>query len=74
LLTEDKIMNLNRYKFHPISSDRYAHARDKILHHLLWNILPVTVMLVLFGWVSLQAGKMIDASKPSSKVAVGLVE
>jgi hypothetical protein len=48
--------------------------RDKILHHLLWNILPVTVMLVLLGWVSLQAGKMIDASKPSSKVAVGLVE
>ena len=67
-------MNLNRYKFHPISSDRYTHARDKILHHLLWNILPVIVMLVLLGWVSLQAGKMIDASKPSSKVAVGLVE
>jgi hypothetical protein len=67
-------MNLNRYKFHPISSDRYAHARDKILHHLLWNILPVTVMLLLLGWVSLQVGKMIDASKPSSKVAVGLVE
>jgi hypothetical protein len=67
-------MNLSRYKFHPISSDRYAHARDKILHHLLWNILPVTVMLLLLGWVSLQVGKMIDASKPSSKVAVGLVE
>jgi hypothetical protein len=67
-------MNLNRYKFHPISSDRYAHARDKILHHLLWNILPVTVMLVLLGWASLQAGKMIDASKPSGKVAVDLVE
>jgi len=67
-------MNLNRYKFHPISSDRYAHARDKILHHLLWNILPITVMLLLLGWVSLQVGKMIDASKPSSKVAVGLVE
>jgi hypothetical protein len=67
-------MNLNRYKFYPISPDRYAHARDKILHHLLWNILPVTVMLVLFGWVSLQAGKMIDASKMSSKVAVSLTE
>jgi len=67
-------MNLNRYKFHPISSDLYAHARDKILHHLLWNILPVTVMLVLLGWVSLQAGKMIDASKTSNNVAVGLAE
>jgi hypothetical protein len=31
-------------------------------------------MLVLFGWVSLQAGKMIDASKMSSKVAVSLTE
>ena len=67
-------MNLNRYKFHPISSDRYAHARDKILHHLLWNILPVTVMLLLLGWVSLQVGKMIEASKPASRVAVGFVE
>lgn len=67
-------MNLNRYKFHPISPDRYAQARDKILHHLLWNILPVTVMLVLLGWVSLQAGKIIDASKTSSNVAVGLAE
>jgi hypothetical protein len=67
-------MNLNRYKFYPISPDRYAHARDKILHHLLWNILPVTVMLVLLGWASLQAGKMIDASKPSGNVAVDLVE
>ena len=67
-------MNLNRYKFHPINHDRYAHARDKILYHLLWNILPVTVMLVLLGWVSLQAGKMIDASKTPSNVAVGLAE
>jgi hypothetical protein len=67
-------MNLNRYKPHPMTLDRYAHARDKILHHFLWNILPVTIMLVLLGWVSLQAGKMIDESKPSSKVAVGLVE
>ena len=67
-------MNLNRYKFHPISLDRYAHARDKILYHLLWNILPVTIMLVLLGWVSLQAGKMIEASKPSSEAAVGLAE
>jgi len=36
--------------------------------------LPVTVMLVLLGWVSLQAGKMIDASKTSSQVIVGLAE
>lgn len=67
-------MSLNRYKFNPISPDLYAHARDKILHHLLWNVLPVIVMLLLLGWVSLQAGKMIDASKTSSNVAVGLAE
>lgn len=63
-------MNLDRYKFHPMSQDRYAHTRDKILYHLLWNILPVTVMLMLLGWVSLQAGKMIEASKPSNETVV----
>jgi hypothetical protein len=67
-------MNLSRYKFHPMSQDRYAHVWDKILHHLLWNILPVVVMLVLLGWVCLQAGKMIEASKPSSAAAVGSAE
>jgi hypothetical protein len=57
-----------------MSQDRYAHARDKILHHLLWNILPITVMLMLLGWVSLQAGRMIEASKPSNETVVDLAE
>ena len=67
-------MNLLRYKYHPMREDRCAHVRDRILYHLRWDILPVVAMLILLGWVSLQAGKMIDASKHSSEVSVGQVE
>ncbi len=52
----------------------YDHARARIFHHLKWNILPVVAMLLLLGWVSLQAGKMIDASRQSTDESVGLIE
>ena len=59
-------MYLNRHN--------YDHARDRIFYHMKWNILPVVVMLILLGWVSLQAGEMIDSSRQSSDESVGLIE
>ena len=67
-------MYLNRYKLHPDYKEHYVHARDKIFYHLRWNILPVAAMLILLGWMSLQAGKMIDESKRSINETVGQVE
>ena len=67
-------MYLNRNKAHFISKSHYGHARARIFYHLKWNILPVAAMLILLGWVSLQAGKMIDESKRSTGESVGLVE
>lgn len=67
-------MYLNRLKLQPISKEDYVQVRDRILYHLGWNILPVVVMLVLLGWVSLQAGKMIDESRQASGESVALIE
>lgn len=67
-------MNLDRYKPYLVNQDRYAYAREKFLYHLLWNVLPVTVMLLLFGWLSLQAGSMIEASKPSGEAVAKVSE
>jgi hypothetical protein len=69
----DKIMYFNRYKLHPAYKEHYVYARDKFFYHLRWNILPVAVMLILLGWMSLQAGKMIDESKLSTNESVGQV-
>ena len=69
-----KIMYLNRHKQHTISKGHYDHARDRIFYHLRWNILPVAAMLILLGWVSLQAGKMIEESKQSTTESVTLIE
>jgi hypothetical protein len=46
----------------------------RIFYHLRWNVLPVLSMLILLGWVSLQAGKMIDESKQATPESVGLIE
>ena len=69
-----KIMYLNRQNLYAISKGHYDHARARIIYHLKWNILPVAVMLILLGWVSLQAGKMIDESKLSTGESVGVIE
>ena len=63
-------MDLNRCKAQLFNQARYVYAVNRILYHLKWNILPVAVMLILLGWVSLQAGKLIDASKQSSVPSV----
>jgi len=67
-------MYLNRERRYSILKDQYDHARDRICYHLKCNILPVAVMLILLGWVSLQAGKWIDASKRSTDKSDGLAE
>ena len=67
-------MYLNRLRQHSILRGQYSLARARILYHLKWNILPVVAMLILLGWASLQAGKMIDESKQSTEKSVGLVE
>ena len=59
---------------HFIRKNHYGHARDRILYHLKWNILPVAAMLIILGWISLQAGEMIDDSKQSMDESVRLVE
>ncbi len=66
-------MYLNN-KPHLISKNHYGHARDRILYHLKWNILPVAAMLIVLGWLSLQAGEIIDESKQSMNESVSLVE
>jgi len=67
-------MYLIRQKLHPVTKEQYVQARGKILYHLKWNILPIVAMLLLLGWVSLQAGKMIDESRQSTESSVGLRE
>jgi len=67
-------MYLDRLKQHSVLKSQYDHAKARIFYHLKWNILPVVAMLILLGWVSLQAGKMIDESKRSTGESVGLVE
>jgi sorbitol-specific phosphotransferase system component IIC len=69
---EGKIMYLNKDKLYFIGRGHYDHARARILHHLRWNILPVIAMLMLFVWVSLHMGKIIDEKKPP--VAESLVQ
>jgi hypothetical protein len=66
-------MYLNN-KPHLTSKNHYGHARDRIIYHLKWNILPVAAMLIVLGWLSLQAGEMIDESKQSMNESVSLVE
>ena len=67
-------MYLNRLRLDSILKGPHDLIRTRILYHLKWNILPVVAMLVLLGWVSLQAGKMIDESKQSTDQPVGLIE
>ncbi len=67
-------MYLNRHRQHSILKGQYDLARARIFYHLKWNILPVAAMLILLGWVSLQAGQMIDESKQSTDKPVGLIE
>ena len=67
-------MYLNRLRLHSILKGPHDLIRARILYHLKWNILPVVAMLVLLGWVSLQAGKMIDESKPSTDLPVRLIK
>lgn len=69
-----KIMYLNRHKPHPIHKGHYVYAKGRVFYHLKWDILPVAAMLILLGWVSLQAGKMIDESKQSTVESVDRVE
>ena len=67
-------MYLNRHKPHPINKDHYIHAKSRVFYLLKWDILPVAAMLILLGWVTLQAGKMIDESKQSADESIGLIE
>jgi len=67
-------MYLNRLRQHSILRGQYDLVRARILYHLKWNILPVAAMLILLGWVSLQAGEMIDESKQSTDKPVGLIK
>ncbi len=67
-------MYFNRHRQHSILKGHHDLTRARILYNLKWNILPVVVMLILLGWVSLQAGKMIDEYKHSTDQPVGLIE
>ena len=67
-------MYLLRHKPHSKNKGHYDHTMARIFYHLRWNVLPVLSMLILLGWVSLQAGKMIDESKQATPESVGLIE
>lgn len=67
-------MYLIRQKLDLVSKEHYVEAREKILYHLIWNILPIVAMLLLLGWASLLAGKMIDESRLATESSVGLRE
>ncbi len=67
-------MYFDKYKPSFLSRGHVDRDQYGILYQLRWNILPIAAMLILLGWVSLQAGNMIDESRQAPGDAVGLVE
>ena len=67
-------MFLIRQKLDLVSKEHYIQAREKILYHMIWNILPIVAMLLLLGWASLLAGKMIDESRLATESSVSMRE
>jgi len=51
-------------------NDVFSRAR----FHLLWNIIPVTLMLLIIGWLSLRTADLIDGSKPEQSKVVALLQ